>query len=188
MRPSYVRRAGALAAAAAIAVGTASCSFAATRARPRCGTDELSTVALVAQTVRTAALVPCVDVAPAGWEFEGLDARNNEARIMFSNDRGGHRALEVRLAPTCETGAAVRIPSDEPGTQRYERVDRVDPAFVGSRYYLFDGGCVEYRFQLETRQPSVLLNEATLMVGFMPRTELREAIRDDTDGYIKDGP
>jgi hypothetical protein len=82
----------------------------------------------------------------------------------------------------------VRIPSDELEAQRYERVERVDPIYLGDRIYTFDGGCAIYRFELDTQQPSVLLNEATLMVSFVSRGELRAEIADDTDGVIENGP
>ena len=49
-------------------------------------------------------------------------------------------------------GAKVtRVPSDEPGTRRYERIGEVRPGvgFTGTRFYLFPGGCVTYQFQFD---------------------------------------
>jgi hypothetical protein len=157
-------------------------------ARPVCGDDALSTLALMAQSVRDATLVPCLEGAPTGWEFESLEVRNSGTEMTLENDRGGPLALKVLLDHTCDTTGAVRIPSDEPGTTRYERVERVSPDYVGSRFYVFDGGCVTYEFHLDTEQPSVLLNEASLMVGFVNRSALRAELDEDTGGVIENGP
>jgi hypothetical protein len=157
-------------------------------ARPDCGTEELSTLTLMAQSVRTAALVPCLRGTPAGWSFNKLEVRQNRSQILLGSDRAGNHALQVTLAKTCNTSGAVRVPSDEPQTERYENVLRISPAYVATRAYVFDGGCVTYRFELDTDRPSILVNEATLMVGFSTRTELRDAIRRESHGQIKDGP
>jgi hypothetical protein len=142
----------------------------------------------MAQSVRSAALVPCLRGIPAGWNFVELDVRQNRSHLTLASDRAGEHALEVTLAHTCDTRGAVRIPSDEPQTERYESVDRVSPDYAGTRSYVFDGGCVTYRFELHTRRPSVFLNEATLMVGFTTRAELREALARESHGVIENGP
>jgi hypothetical protein len=180
----------ATAAALVVVVGwsVAGCAADVTLARPDCGTKQLSTLTLMAQSVREATLVPCLRGTPAGWSFVKLDVRQNRSQMQLSSDRAGNRALQVTLTHTCDTAGAVRIPSDEPQTQRYENIERSSPEYLGTRSYVFDGGCVTYRFQLETEHPSVLLNEATLMVGFVTRAELREALKRESHGDIKDGP
>jgi hypothetical protein len=157
-------------------------------ARPNCGTSELSTLALMAQSVETASLVPCLLTLPTGWEYESLDVNQTEAKIRIAHDRVGDHALAVTLRGHCTTDGAVRIPSDEVRTQRYERVDRIAPVYLGRRIYTFDGGCALYDFELATQQPSAFLNEATLMVSFVSRVDLRTEIADETDGVIENGP
>jgi hypothetical protein len=117
-----------------------------------------------------------------------MEVRNSGTEMVLSNDRGGEKALTVRLDDTCDTNGAIRVPSDEPDTTRYERVERVTPNYVGTRFYVFNGGCVTYRFELDTEQSSVLLNEASLMVGFVPRTALRKELDSETGGVIENGP
>jgi hypothetical protein len=157
-------------------------------ARPVCGDTALSTLALMAQSVRGATLVPCLETTPTGWEFDSLEVRNSGTEITLDNDRGGPHALRVFLDHTCDINGAIRIPSDEPGTTRYEKVERVSPDYVGSRFYVFDGGCVTYQFQLAGGQSSVLLNEASLMVGFVNRSTLRAELDEETGGVIENGP
>jgi hypothetical protein len=168
--------------------GIAACASAPTLARPDCGTKQLSTLTLMAQSVHTTSMVPCLRTTPAGWSFKELEVRQNRSRMTLASDRAGDHALEVTLTRSCDTAGAVQIPSDEPQTERYESVDRVSPDYVGTRLYVFNGGCVTYQFQLETDRPSVLLNEATLMVGFATRTELRDGLRRESHGVIENGP
>jgi hypothetical protein len=186
------RRCARLGTATAVALFAGSsltaCAADVTLARPDCGTAQLSTLTLMAQSVRDATLVPCLRGMPAGWSFVGLDVRQNRSRITLASDRAGKHALEVALTHTCDTSGAVRIPSDEPQTERYETVDRVSPDYLGTRAYVFDGGCVTYRFDLHIQRPSVLINEVTLMVGFTTRTELRDELRRDSHGVIENGP
>jgi hypothetical protein len=181
-------RLGALAVLVVAVPALAGCQFGVTMARPDCSTEDLSTLIVIAQSVHDASLVPCLQTIPAGWEFVRLEVREKRSRLELASDRGGDEALEVTLRPSCDPRDAVRIPSDERFTQRFERVDRLEPRYEGTRFYVFDGGCVTYRFVLDTAQPSGLLNEATLMVGFMTRAELREALREETHGVIEDGP
>jgi hypothetical protein len=178
---SFVVAVGMLAAVSA-------CSGHVDLARPVCDNSAGSTLALMAQSVKTASLIPCVKTTPTGWRFESLDVRQNRSRISLSSDRGGHRALRVTLQANCDLEHAVRIPSDEPQTDRYEAVEHLTPSYEGTRTYVFPGGCVTYHFALRTDRPSSLLNEATLMVGFVTRTEIREQIRRDTHGVIENGP
>jgi len=179
-----------LVAVATLLVGSAltGCGVKIDMARPVCGDTALSTLSLMAQSVREATLVPCLEGAPTGWEFESLEVRNSGTEMTLENDRGGKTALKVFLDDTCDTTGAVRIPSDEPGTTRYEKVERISPDYVGSRFYVFDGGCVTYEFNLETDQSSVLLNEASLMVGFVNRSTLRAELDEETGGVIENGP
>jgi hypothetical protein len=188
MNRRAVRLGGASLAVTVAAVALAGCGLKIDMARPVCGTSALSTVALVAQSVRSASLVPCLETQPTGWKFEGMEVRNSGTEMVLSNDRGGERALTVRLDDTCDTNGAIRVPSDEPETTRYEAVERISPNYVGTRFYVFDGGCVTYRFELGTKESSVLLNEASLMVGFVPRDTIRGQLGRDTGGVIENGP
>ncbi len=183
------KRVGAMTVIAVCAGSTmTACAADPTLAQPDCGTKQLSTLTLMAQSVHTAAMVPCIQSTPTGWSFKKLEVRQNLSQFTLASDRGGDRALEVTLTHTCDTAGAVQIPSDEPQTERYEAVDRVSGVYVGNRFYVFDGGCVTYRFDLDTDRPSVLVNEATLMVGFATRAELRDEIAKESSGKIEDGP
>ena len=68
------------AAVAAVAVGVSAstgCGVKIDMARPVCGDSQLSTLSLIAQSVREASLVPCLEGSPTGWEFESMEVRNS---------------------------------------------------------------------------------------------------------------
>ncbi len=172
---------------AALAAVTSGCA-ARDVIRPDCNSHARPSLLLMAQSVRSASQIPCLTTIPAGWTFEHVEARQDHARIVLDSDRGGKRALTVTLQATCDTTGAKRIPSDEPGTRRFERVSSLAPDYSGLRIYEFPGGCVVYDFDLETDRASVLLNEASLMLSFVTRTSLREQMTDLTNGEIDDAP
>lgn len=157
-------------------------------ARPDCRDPRPDTLVVVAQSVRSADRVPCIDTMPPGWSFRELQVNQEGATLVMSSDRAGEEALTVRLVERCDTTGAKRIPSDEVGAQRFERVRAVTPAYSGVRYYTFPGGCVTYDFHLEGELVSGLLNEASLMLGFTTRDDLRRQVDELTDGEITDAP
>jgi hypothetical protein len=90
------------------------------------------------------------------------------------------------LERTCqfEGDTATRVPSDEPGMRRFEQIGEVRPGvgFTGTRFYIFKGGCVSYRFQFDTEERAGPIGEVTLALSFISRDALRTLIRETTDG------
>jgi len=163
------------------------CGIDATLLQPDCASEDPDTLVLMAQAVPTAELVPCLGGLPAGWEFGTLDVRQDRVQLVLNSDRGGDHALTVELRGACHPGEAKRVPSDEAGAKRFERVRRLRP-YSGVRYYQFRGGCVIYDFELESERSSALLNEASIMVNFVSRDDLRERVIEQSDGVITDAP
>jgi hypothetical protein len=134
---------------------------------------------LQAQAVPSAQLIPCVDVIPAGWGFQGLDVRDGGATIFLDSDRAGFRAVEIELTRTCDLADTTEVASDEPGTRQFDRIFEVGANIVATRHYTFEGGCATYQFRLFGESASELIHEATTAVGFYPRSELEEEVFDD---------
>lgn len=137
------------------------------------GCHKTDSLVLMAQSVPSAQQVPCIASLPAGWTFEDLDIRRGTSSFSLDSDRAGHRAVEVRLFPSCRVAGATEIASDEVGTRRFERVESVVGEYRGTRYYVFDGGCVTYRFNF-SRQGLAFVNEVSLAIGFISRQEIAQ--------------
>jgi hypothetical protein len=145
-------------------------------------------VVLLAQSVPSASWVPCLDVIPLGWDVSGLEATDDDARFWLDSNRDGVRAVEIRLDEGCDTTGATRIPSDREGMQRWERVEQVTPQYVGTRYYVFDGGCISLTFRLSGENRAEPLGFATQGIGAVPRDAVRAAVREQTEGRLELDP
>lgn len=154
-----------------------------TAADPTCLPERLI---LVAQSVPSAKLIPCIAAYPAGWSFERIEVHKDKSEFSLESDRAGEAAVTVTLAPRCDTDGATEIRSDEQSTQRFERIEQAVGRYVGDRYYVFDGGCAVYHFDLEVKTENLALaNEATAALTFMPRSQVAAQVSDYSDGRLR---
>lgn len=171
-----------VAAIGAVAMSSCGGTGVTAQSTPTCDIERNSGVlVLEAQSVPSADRVPCISLVPAGWRVAAVEVKSGSSRFNLGNDRAGDRALEVRLTATCDLRASSQVPSDEPGTQRFERIDSVGPGFEATRFYTFKGGCVSYIFRFESANRA-LVNEATLALSFITRQEVAAEVRRSSDG------
>jgi tRNA A-37 threonylcarbamoyl transferase component Bud32 len=146
---------------------------------PTCDTGH--SMILSAQAVPSAALLPCIAALPAGWSIGGVDIASGKASFWLDSDRVGVRSATITLAAACNTAGARQIPSDQPGTRRFERPLSLVPQFTGERFYTFPGGCVTYEFRFSPGASPVLAGTASSAVAFVPRSRLVGYVR-QTEG------
>ena len=146
---------------------------------PACGTGH--SMILSAQAVPSAALLPCIAALPSGWSIGGADIASGKTSFWLDSDRAGERAATITLTAACDTTGAHQIPSDQPGTRRFERPLSLVPQFSGLRFYTFPGGCVTYQFRFTPGASPVLAGTASTAVGFVPRSRLVSYVR-QTEG------
>jgi hypothetical protein len=142
---------------------------------PACGTGH--SMILAAQAVPSAALLPCIATLPAGWSIGGADIASGKTSFWLDSDRAGERAATVTLTAACATAGAQQIPSDQPGTRRFERPLSLAPQFSALRFYTFPGGCVTYRFRFTPGTSPVLAVTADGALSFVPRSVLVDFVR-----------
>ena len=143
---------------------------------------EFGVLMLEAQSVPSAQMLPCVEPLPLGWDVGPTDIADGGTVFALSSDIGGSEAVEVELTASCGVEGFVEVPTDEAGAKRYELVESVTGGFRGTRAYVFDGGCATLDFRFETEASAVLVNEASLAVGFVSRADVDQAVQDITDG------
>jgi hypothetical protein len=146
---------------------------------PACGTGH--SMILSAQAVPSAALLPCIAALPSGWSIGGADIASGTVSFWLDSDRAGERAATITLTAACDTSGAQEIPSDQPGTRRFEHPLSLVPQFSSLRFYTFPGGCVTYRFSFTPGASPVLAGAASTAVGFVPRSRLVSYVR-QTEG------
>ncbi|MEO1059889.1 MAG: hypothetical protein AAFZ07_00620 [Actinomycetota bacterium] len=170
------RSAPRLAALAVAVLAGASCSVEQTLPPPHC--DREGSGLIVAQSVPDAELVPCVRRLPAGWEVDGVRIDDGGTRVRFDSDRAGDDAAVLHFTRSCELGDAVAIPSDQPGADRLEDIERLTPGFRADRYYTFDGGCVRWRFDFDDGAPAGLAVELGGALLLLSRDDVNEILRE----------
>jgi membrane-associated phospholipid phosphatase/serine/threonine protein kinase len=150
-------------------------------ATPDCGTGNL--MILMAQAVPRATSVPCIASLPAGFKPGDVHVQRGHASFSLDSDQGGDDAVKVSFWPRseCRLAGAQPVPSDEAGTRRYERPERLRPELTGTRTYLFPGGCAKYRYSFDRGASAALLFAADQALAFQDRASLVRAVDDDTD-------
>ena len=145
---------------------------------PQCRVS--NSLILEAQSVPSATLVPCIEALPAGWAFSGLDVVDGRSRIFLDSDRAGFRAVNITLSASCNVAGASEVQTDEPGTRRYERVFPREDLFSGVRYYVYEGGCTTYEFELTGEGRAGLTAEAAVAMSFLTREEIETEVFEDS--------
>jgi membrane-associated phospholipid phosphatase/tRNA A-37 threonylcarbamoyl transferase component Bud32 len=143
---------------------------------PLCGTGHATILA--AQAVPSAARLPCVAALPSGWQVGGVDIVSGHVRFWLDSDPIGTQAVTVTLAAACDVSGARQVPSDEPGTRRFDRAVRPGDQFASLRYYTFPGGCVSYQLDFAPGASPLLAVGVRSGVAFMPRVTLVNYVRD----------
>jgi membrane-associated phospholipid phosphatase/tRNA A-37 threonylcarbamoyl transferase component Bud32 len=144
-------------------------------AAPSCGTSH--DMILSAQAVPSSAMLPCIAALPSGWTAGAAEITNGRSVFWLDSDQAGPRAVTISLTATCDTSGAVRIPSDQPGAQRFERPLSLQPRFTLTRIYTFDGGCVTYQFSFVPGAAPLLAIPVDTAVAFEPRADLVRHVR-----------
>jgi tRNA A-37 threonylcarbamoyl transferase component Bud32 len=142
---------------------------------------------LMAQSVPSASLVPCVQFLPVGWSVAEAAVNNGRSVITLNHDRAGKGAMVVELTASCDLAGAAEVTSEQPGARRYLRVDRNTAAFSATRAYVVPGGCITAQFTAPAAQQH-LASETSSMLGFTVRQELGQALRQRSDGRLQLDP
>ena len=137
---------------------------------------------LMAQSVPTAELVPCVEILPAGWTLGEVVVGNGRSRFTLTSDRGG--VLVAELTASCDLAGAVELTSEQPGARRYLSIERNAAGVAMTRAYTFPGGCVTERLVAPEASRSLLTSEASSALDFTTRDDLAAALRRDSGGRL----
>jgi tRNA A-37 threonylcarbamoyl transferase component Bud32/membrane-associated phospholipid phosphatase len=148
------------------------------------GCGDLEPLWLMAQSVPSASLIPCLQVLPVGWSVAEVAVNNGRSVITLDHDRGGRAALVVRLtaAAACDLAGMTKVSSEQSGARRYVSVDRA------TRAYTFLGGCVTQRFRAAGPSAARMSDTAATEVGLITREQLRQALSQRSHGRLQLDP
>ena len=160
---------------ATLAPAIVACSVRDTLPAPNCEGDGSGLI--VAQSVPTASLVPCIQDLPTGWTVASVLVNEEHTVVTLDSDRVGDEAAVLRLEESCDTSGAVPAPTDQAGADQFDEIERLRPGLRAARYYVFPGGCAWWRFDFDagtSATAAVAVAEALVLV---PRVDLDEAVR-----------
>jgi hypothetical protein len=147
------------------------------------GCGDLEPLWLMAQSVPSASLIPCLQLVPVDWKVAEVAVNNGRSVITLDHDRGGRAAMVVRLsAAACDLAGATEVTSEQPGARRYYR------ARDATRFYEFPGGCVTQRFRAAGPSALGMRETASSEFGFITREELRQALSQRSHGRLELDP
>jgi tRNA A-37 threonylcarbamoyl transferase component Bud32 len=152
------------------------------------GCGDLEPLWLMAQSVPSASLVPCVQLLPAGWSVAEVAVNNGRSVITLDHDRAGKRAIVVRLTAACDLAGATEVTSEQPEARRYLRVDHDASGFSATRAYAYPGGCITAQIRAPAASGQQLTTETSSAIGFMTREQLRRALSQRSDGRLQLDP
>jgi tRNA A-37 threonylcarbamoyl transferase component Bud32/membrane-associated phospholipid phosphatase len=138
---------------------------------------------LMAQSVPTASLVPCVELLPAGWTLGDVVVGNGRSRFTLTSDRGG--VLVAELSASCDLAGAAELTSERAGARRFLRIERSAAGVAMTRAYTFPGGCVTQRLVAPEASRQQLTGESSSALGFTTRDDLDAALRRDSGGRLE---
>jgi tRNA A-37 threonylcarbamoyl transferase component Bud32 len=152
------------------------------------GCTDFEPLWLMAQSVPSASLVPCLRPLPAGWSVADIAVNNGRSVITLNHDRAGKGALVLRLTAACDWAGAVQVPSPIAGVWRYQRTQAHPGQFSTTWYDLFPGGCLTARLHPTNDPDGEWAAHAPQVLGFITRTALREALNQRSHGRLQLDP
>jgi tRNA A-37 threonylcarbamoyl transferase component Bud32/membrane-associated phospholipid phosphatase len=153
------------------------------------GCTDMEPLWLMAQSVPSASMVPCVEFLPVGWELGDVAVNDGRSVLTLNHDRAGDRALVVRLAAACDPGGAVEGPSPTAGVRHYQQLgSSAGGEFRATWYDQFPGGCVTSRLHLTTDPDGEFAAQAPQVLGFTTREALRRALDERSGGRLQLDP
>jgi hypothetical protein len=132
------------------------------------GCSDLEPLWLMAQSVPSASLVPCVESRLPGWTVANVAVNDGRSVITLDHDRAGAAAVVVRMVAACDPGGAEHLPG----------------AFSATWSDRFPGGCVTYRLHSTTDPRGQFADEARQVLGFTTREQLRQALSQRSHGRL----
>lgn len=157
------------------------CSAARENEHPVC--DVRSPTILMAESVKSATLIPCVRSLPIGWSFSGFGAQDGRAIFTLSSEAAGRDALSVELTSACPASeGSDEARSDEPGTRLRTRTLPSQDQYRARWRYTFEGGCVTYDLTFVSGAPvDRLQGEIVRSISFIARSEINRQVELNSD-------
>src|SRR5512132_999449 len=143
---------------------------------------------LLAQSVPSASLIPCLGPLPAGWSVGPVTVNDGRSVIRLNHDRAGTHVLIVQLTAGCDTQGASQVDSNQPQVRRYQRIDRQTPRFEAIHFDRFPGGCVTTQVALPAANRAEVTGDLAPILHYTTRQALQQALDQRSTGRLRLDP
>jgi hypothetical protein len=125
---------------------------------------------LMAESVPSASLIPCVRAVPDGWSFQSFVANDTVASFSLGRQDGGLLGVELRASCEPEGGS---VPADEPGVHQYRSIQNGGATIVWTS--IFTGGCSRAQATFPSAPQASDVAAVRAALSFIARDELQPA-------------
>jgi tRNA A-37 threonylcarbamoyl transferase component Bud32/membrane-associated phospholipid phosphatase len=143
---------------------------------------------LLAQSVPSASLVPCLRSLPVGWMVGNVTVNDGRSVLSLDHDRAGPGVLVIRLTATCDTRGTTEVNSDQPQVRRYQRIYRQTPRLEATRFDRFQGGCVTAQSAVPAANQAEVNSQLATILHYTSRQALQHALDQRSDGRLRLDP
>lgn len=143
---------------------------------------------LVAQTVPTASLVPCVSAFGGRWSIDGEDYTSHGTSVSMTGRDSADVTWKITLNPTCATDGLT--PSGEQqGAEVWQSDAQTDSTFTRTQALTFEGGCVTSKVSFPVRfDRALVLGDVDAALQLVPRAALNDQVIEQSDGALQLDP
>jgi tRNA A-37 threonylcarbamoyl transferase component Bud32/membrane-associated phospholipid phosphatase len=143
---------------------------------------------LLAQSVPSASLVPCLGPLPAGWSVGPVTVNDGRSVIRMNHDRAGTNVLVIELTAGCDIQGASQVDSNQPQVRRYQRIDRQTPRFEAIHFDRFPGGCVTTQASVPAANRAEVTGDLAPILHYTTRQALQQALDQHSAGRLRLDP
>jgi hypothetical protein len=143
---------------------------------------------LLAQSVPSASLVPCLGPLAPGWSVGPVTVNDGRSVIRLDHDRAGTGVLTVQLTADCDPQGASQVNSNQPQVRRYQRIDRQTPRFEAIHFDRFPGGCVTTQAAAPAANRADVTGDLATILHYTTRQALQQALNQRSDGRLRLDP
>ncbi len=152
--------------------------------------QESSSLVLLAQSVPSAQLIPCLTEGAQGWIVNEEDFTSEGTTVQLGTGDLAGAVWTITLTETCTPDAAAtpRSYPDQQGRYQvvgYDTTDPGDRTVTDTEWYQFEGGCTKSSVSIPSRfDAQRIFDELDTGFVFAPRSSVQELVADRSDGRL----
>jgi hypothetical protein len=150
--------------------------------------QESNTLVLLAQSVPTAQLIPCLTEGAEGWVITQSDFTSDGSTVVLATGDMAGATWTLTLDDTCtpDAGATERSYPDQQGRYEVVGLESGDgDTEVDTEWYRFDGGCATSSVSIPSRfDANRIFDEMDEGFVFANRSAINQLVVDESDGRL----